>query len=133
MPLIDDPLMHRIDQKLVNSPINAPSMAIDGAIDAIDAINGNSFRRFVLLFSCLRTRLCQSLFSLLSYFSLAYCCLSVGTNLKAFNRVSTFNVSKTPLNKNSGPPGVSPGYELATEGMPCLRHACAHLQCSLRY
>ena len=37
--------MPRIDQKLVNSPINMPSMAIDGAIDAIDAINGNSFRR----------------------------------------------------------------------------------------
>ena len=45
MPLIDDPLMPRIDQKLVNSPINTPSMAIDGAIDAIDAININSFRR----------------------------------------------------------------------------------------
>jgi len=37
--------MPRIDQKLVNSPINTPSMAIDGAIDAIDAINGHSFRR----------------------------------------------------------------------------------------
>ena len=37
--------MPRIDQKLVNSPINMPSMAIDGAIDAIYAINGNSFRR----------------------------------------------------------------------------------------
>jgi len=42
---IDDPLMPCIDQKLVNSSINTPSMAIDGAIDAIDAINGNSVRR----------------------------------------------------------------------------------------
>ena len=37
--------MPRIDQKLVNSPINTPSMAIDGAIDVIDAINANFFRR----------------------------------------------------------------------------------------
>jgi len=37
--------MPRIDQKLVNSPINTPSMAIDGAIDVIDAINPNFFRR----------------------------------------------------------------------------------------
>jgi hypothetical protein len=41
---IDGPLMPAIDQISVNGPVNDPSMAIDDAIDAIDAINASFFR-----------------------------------------------------------------------------------------
>jgi hypothetical protein len=41
---IDDSLMLIIDPKCVNGAVNDPSIAIDGAIDAIDAINGSVFR-----------------------------------------------------------------------------------------